>query len=108
MFSLFPNTVAKLGEVKEAGILTLHACLCAQLFQSCPTLCHSMDCSPPGSSVREIFQARILECVVIPFSRASSRPRDQIQVSCITGRFLTIGTTTAAAAAKSLQLCPTL
>ena len=51
MFSLFPNTFAKLGEVKEAGILTLHACLCAKLLQSCPTLCDPMDCSPPGSSV---------------------------------------------------------
>ena len=51
MFSLFPNTFAKLGEVKEAGILTLHARLCAKLLQSCPTLCDSVDCSPLGSSV---------------------------------------------------------
>ena len=33
--------------------------------QSCPTLCNPMDCSPPGSSVREIFQAKILEWVAI-------------------------------------------
>ena len=50
--------------------------------QSCPTLCDSMDCSPPGSSVRGILQARILEWVAIPFSRVSSRPRDWTQVSC--------------------------
>ena len=34
--------------------------------QSCPTLCDSMDCSPPGSSVRGILQARILERAAIP------------------------------------------
>ena len=36
-----------------------------------------MDCSPPGSSVHEIFQARILEWVAISFSRGSSQPRDE-------------------------------
>ena len=34
--------------------------------QSCLTLCDPMDCSPPGSSVHEIFQARILEWVPFP------------------------------------------
>ena len=43
---------------------------------SCPILCNLMDCSPPGSSVRGVSQARILEWVVIPFSRGSSRHRD--------------------------------
>ena len=47
------------------------------LAQSCPTLCNPMDCSLPGSSVRGILQARILEWVAIPFSRGSSRFRDQ-------------------------------
>ena len=37
-----------------------------------------------------LLQARILECVVISFSRGSSRPRDQTRVSCIAGRFFTI------------------
>ena len=41
-----------------------------------------MDCSPPGSSVHGIFQARVLEWVAIPFSRGSSQPRDQTHVSC--------------------------
>ena len=36
--------------------------------QSCLTLCDPMDCSPPGYSVHGILQARILECIVIPFS----------------------------------------
>ena len=40
------------------------------------TLCDPMDCSPPGSSVHGILQARILEWVVIPFSRVYSQPRD--------------------------------
>ena len=48
-----------------------------------------MDCSPPGSSVHEIFQARILEWVAISFSRGSSQPRDWTQVSCTAGRFFT-------------------
>ena len=45
--------------------------------QSCPTLCDPMDCSPPGSSVHGILQARILEWVAISFSRGSSQPRDK-------------------------------
>ena len=54
--------------------------------QSCPTLCDPVDCSPPGSSVHGILQARVLEWVAISFSRGSSRPRDQTQVSRIAGR----------------------
>ena len=42
-----------------------------------------MDCSPPGSSVHGIFQARILECVAISCSRGSSRHRDWTHVYCI-------------------------
>ena len=40
---------------------------CVQALQSCPTLCDPMDCSPPGSSVNGILQARILEWVAISF-----------------------------------------
>ena len=43
--------------------------MCAKSFQSCLTLCDPMDCSPPGSSVHGILQARILERVAMPFSR---------------------------------------
>ena len=43
--------------------------------QLCP--CEPVDCSPPGSSVHGILQARILEQVVMPFSRRSSQPRDR-------------------------------
>ena len=56
--------------------------------------CDPMDCSPPGSSVHSIFQARILEWVAISFSRGSSQPRDQTQVSCRAGRFFTDWATT--------------
>ena len=51
--------------------------------QSCPTLCDAMDCSPEGFCVHGIFQARILEWVVISYSRGSSWPRDWTWVSCI-------------------------
>ena len=44
----------------------------AESLQSCPTLNDPMDCSPPGFFVHGIFQARILECVAISFSRGSS------------------------------------
>ena len=46
-------------------------------------LCNPMDCSPPGSSVHEIFQARILEWSAISYSRGSSQPRERTQISCI-------------------------
>ena len=61
--------------------------------QSCLTRGHSMDCSLPSSSVHVILQARTLEWVAIPFSRGSSQPRNQTQVSCITGGFFTIWAT---------------
>ena len=54
--------------------------------------CFPMDCSPPGSSVHGISQARILEWVAISFSRGSSWPRDQTWVSCIAGGFFTYWT----------------
>ena len=57
--------------------------------QSCLTLCDPMDYSPPGSSVHGILQARTLEWVAILFSRGSSQPKDQTQVSCIAGGFFT-------------------
>ena len=57
--------------------------------QSCLTLCDPIDYSPPGSSVRGISQAIILEGVVIPSSRDSSQPRDGTWVSCIASRLVT-------------------
>jgi len=45
-----------------------------------------MDCSPPGTSIHGILQARILEWVAIFFSRGSSQPRDGTWVSHTVGR----------------------
>ena len=61
--------------------------------QSSLTLFDPMDCSPPGSYILGIPQARILERVAIPFSRRSSQPRDWTWASCIAGRFFTIWAT---------------
>ena len=47
----------------------------AELLQLCLILCDPMDCTPPGSSVHAIFQARVLEWVTIPFSRYLPYPR---------------------------------
>ena len=65
-----------------------HPCSIAQL---CLTLCHPMDCSPPGFSVDGISQARILEWVATSYSRGSSWPRQQTRVSWLAGGFLTNG-----------------
>ena len=64
-----------------------HKC---SVIQSCLTLCNPMDCSPSGSSVHGILQARILEWVAISSSRGSSQPRDRTWVSRIADRFFTI------------------
>ena len=77
----------------------------SEVAQSCPTIRHPMDGSLQGSSIHGIFQARVLEWGAIafmefsrpdywsgqpfPFSRDSSQPRDQTQVSCIAGGFFT-------------------
>ena len=58
--------------------------------QSPPTLCNTLDCIPPGSSVLGIFQARIPEWVAISYSRGSSWPGDWTHLSCVSctaGRF---------------------
>ena len=61
--------------------------------QSSQPLFIPMDCSLPGSSVRGILQATILEWIAIPLTRGSSQPRDQTWVSCIADRFFTIWAT---------------
>ena len=60
---------------------------CCSVTQSCLTLCSPMDCSPPGTSVHGISQARTPEQVAIPFSRESSQPRDWTHAFCI-GRWI--------------------
>ena len=74
------------GREVEGEILPSHekecgcVCVCAKLLQLCPTLCDPVDCSPTGSSVHEILQARTLEWVAVPSSRASLPPRDGTHV----------------------------
>ena len=70
-------------------------CMYAKSLQSWLTLCNPMDCSPPGSSVYGILQARIVEWIDMPSSRGSSQPRDQTHVFMslpLTGGFFTTTT----------------
>ena len=55
---------------------------------NCPTLCDSLDSSPPASFARGIFQARLLEWIAISFSRGTSRLRDWTKVSCAVDNLL--------------------
>ena len=71
-------------------------CTHAQSLHSCPTLGDPVDCSPPGSSVHGILQARIMKWVAMPSSRGSFRPMDWTHishVSCISRRVLYTSTT---------------
>ena len=67
--------------------MCVYVYVCVLVAQSCLTLWDPIDCSPPGSSVHGLLQARLLEWVAIPFSRRSSQPRDWTQVSHIVDRF---------------------
>ena len=60
--------------------------MCAQL---CPTLCNSMDCSPPGTPVHGIILARRLEWVTIPFSRDHPNSGIEPTSPALAGRFFT-------------------
>ena len=71
-------------------------CVHAQSLQTCPTLCDPMDCSPPGSSVHGILQARILEWVAVPSSWGSSQPRVRtrsLRSPALAAEFFTAGAT---------------
>ena len=68
-------------------------CVCVCVLVSHVWLCDPMDCSPSGSSVHGILQARILELIAMSSSRGSSWPRDWTQVSYVEGRFFTIWAT---------------
>ena len=91
---LFKNiNIQRAPQSSEISISrTLCACVHAKLLQSHLTLCNPMDCSPPGSSVHGILQARPLEWVAMPSSRGSSCPRDRTHIcygSCSESRFFT-------------------
>ena len=74
-------------------LLYLPCCTWSLSARLCLTFCDPMDCNPPGSLSMWILQARILEWVVMPFSRGSSQPRDWTQVSHTAGGFFTIWVT---------------
>ena len=75
------RVIGYLGHLKKVTPM-VESCCCS-VAKLCLTLCNLMDCSPPGSSVHGILQARILERVVMPSSRGSSRPRGLTHVSFI-------------------------
>ena len=62
-------------------------CVCSQLLQSCLTLCEPMDCSPPGSSVHGILQARILEWIAMSSSRYLSHLGIKLTSPALAGVF---------------------
>ena len=78
---LFPYQVY--SALSVSYLLSSESGNCCLVAKSCLTLCHPMDCSPPGYSIHGISQARILEWVVISFSKGSSWPRDWTFISCI-------------------------
>ena len=79
---------SSLGYTVGLGWLSILTAMCL-VTQSCLTFSNPMDCSPPGSSVHGISQARIQEWVDFSSSRRFSQPRDRTQVSRIAGRFST-------------------
>ena len=87
LISIISNHLTRWWDV---GLSRKCVILSSEVTQSCPTLCDLMDCILPGSSIHGIFQARVLEWVAIFFSRESSWPRDQTQVSHIAGRCFTV------------------
>ena len=86
--ALFPGRVLSIVLTRNGESKYFFRCCCL-VTKSCLTLYDPMPCSLPGSSVREIFQARILEWVAISSSRGSFWCRGQSQVSCIACKFFT-------------------
>ena len=71
----------------------------SEVAQSCRTLSDPLDCSPPGSSIHGVLQAKYWSGAPVPSlpsSRGSAKPRDGTQVSRIAGGFFTIWATTEA------------
>ena len=80
------------SQIVHLSYVQLMSVHCVPSHFSRVRLLATLDCSPPGSSVHGILQARILEWVAVHSSRGSSRPRDRIRASCvycIAGRFFT-------------------
>ena len=80
------KVMTNLDSISKSRDITLPTKCESVVAQSCLTLCDPMDCSLRGSSLHGIVQERVLAWVAISFSRGSSQPRDQTQVSRIAGR----------------------
>ena len=78
------GNLATLQKAKKYLFLLLNLKVKVEIAQLCLTLSNPMGYTVPG-----ILQARILEWVAFPFSKGSSKPRNQTGVSCIAGRFFT-------------------
>ena len=78
-----------LNDIPACVCVCVCVCVCALGSSVVPDSCNPIDCSLPGSSDHGILQARILEWVAVSFSKGSSQPRKQTQVSCIAGRLFT-------------------
>ena len=94
----------------EALNIAKYFCMVLEYFKfkvKVAQLCWTLwNCSPPGSSVHGILQARILEWVAIPFSRGSLKSRDWTWLFCIAGRFFIVWATREIGWQK-LPLCST-
>ena len=77
---------------------------CSLVAKPCPTLCNPKDYSPPGSSVRGISLARIMEWAAMSFSRGSSQTRDRTHISFTAGEFFTVWATREASLVQGWSL----
>ena len=93
LFNEDSNTQVKIEDTphKPSSVL-----VCAELLQSCLIVCDPMDCSPPGSSLCGILQARVLQWVAMPSSRGSSKlgiEPESLMSPTLSGGFLTSSAT---------------
>ena len=75
-----PTATVSFCKCSHLYILILRSTAAAPLYSA---VCELLDYSPPGSSVHGVFQTRILESVVISYSRGSSWPKDWTHISCV-------------------------
>ena len=68
VFGIYQSSIYQEFSWSKIVLQLNSVCVCVLVAHSCPNLCDRTDCSPPGSSVHGIPQARILEWVAVPFS----------------------------------------
>ena len=83
LLPVFVSGCLPFSEAERYKLLLLRIRACMLLLQLCPTLCCSVGCGLPSSSVLGILQARILEWLATPSSRGSSQHKDGTRVSCV-------------------------